>query len=279
MAMGEVYYELTLNPSSHRELFADFLADTLPIGFEETKEGFIVRSEDDLSTIQWGIEQFTEALGQALGTEIDVDMVLQKKRTEDWVRAYQESVTPVDVPPFYVHPSWCDPLPDRINIVIDPALAFGTGHHPTTAACLEAVGRYVRPGEEVIDVGCGSGILSIAACKLGANVDACDTDPVSVGNTLENCDRNDVDLRHIWEGSAAQAATQYDVVIANIVADVLVFIAGELKKLLKPGGRLILSGILDKYEAKILQAYNDMDVVEHIAKEEWVTLVVTAKGT
>ena len=93
-----------------------------------------------------------------------------------------------------------------------------------TASCLEAVGRFVEPGDEVIDVGCGSGILSIAACKLGATVDACDTDPVSVANTLENCEINDVDLRHIWEGSAAKATATYDVVIANIVADVLVFI-------------------------------------------------------
>ncbi len=276
--MDEIYYELTVNPSSHRELFADFLADTLPVGFEETDGGFIVRSEDDLSTLQWGLEQFAEALQKALGSSIDLEMTLEKKRTEDWVRAYQESVTPVDVEPFYVHPTWSDPHPERINIAIDPALAFGTGHHPTTASCLEAVGRFVEPGDEVIDVGCGSGILSIAACKLGATVDACDTDPVSVANTLENCEINDVDLRHIWEGSAAQAAATYDVVIANIVADVLVFIADDLKKLLRPGGRLILSGILDKYEAKIVEAYADMDLAERIAKEEWVTLVVTLKG-
>ena len=276
--MDEIYYELTVNPSSHRELFADFLADTLPVGFEETDAGFVVRSEDDLSTMQWGLEQFAEALQKALGSSIDLEMTLEKKRTEDWVRAYQESVTPVDVEPFYVHPTWSDPNPERINIAIDPALAFGTGHHPTTATCLEAIGRFVEPGDDVIDVGCGSGILSIAACKLGATVDACDTDPVSVANTLENCELNDVDLRHIWEGSAAQATATYDVVIANIVADVLVFIADELKKLLRPGGRLILSGILDKYEAKIVEAYADMDVAERIAKEEWVTLVVTPKG-
>lgn len=278
MGMNEIYYELTVNPTVHRELFADFLADTLPVGFEETDEGFIIRSEDDLETMKWGIEQFAEALQKALGQTIDVDMTLEKKRTEDWVRAYQESVTPVDVAPFYVHPTWDEPRPDRVNIMIDPALAFGTGHHPTTASCLEAVGRSVRPGDTVIDVGCGSGILAIAACKLGADVDACDTDPVSVANTLENCELNEVDLRHIWEGSAAMATGVYDVVIANIVADVLVFIASDLKKRLKPGGKLILSGILDKYEAKILDAYADMDVVERIVNEEWVTLTVTKEG-
>lgn len=276
--MGEVYYELTVNPSVRRELFADFLADTLPIGFEETEAGFIIRSEEDLETMRWGIEQFAEALQKALGESIDLETKLEKKRTEDWVRVYQESVTPVDVDPFYVHPSWDTPRPERVNIMIDPALAFGTGHHPTTASCLEAVGRHVRPDDDVLDVGCGSGILAIGACKLGANVDACDTDPVSVGNTLENCERNDVDLRHIWEGSASTAKGRYDVVIGNIVADVLVLIAADLKVCLKPGGKLILSGILDKYEAKILDAYADMDLVERIVNEEWVTLVVTTKG-
>ncbi len=276
--MSESYYELTVEPSSHRELFADFLADTLPVGFEEPETGFIVRSEEDLETIRWGIEQFAEALQKALGEPVDVDMRLGKKRTQDWVQAYQQSVTPVDVPPFYVHPTWEAPNPGRINIAIDPALAFGTGHHPTTASCLQAVGRVVEAGDKVLDVGCGSGILAIAAAKLGADTDACDTDPVSVGNTLENCDLNGVRLGHVWEGSAAGASRRYDVVIANIVADVLVFIASDLKKVLKPGGRLILSGILDKYEAKILDAYADMAVADRILQNEWVTLIVTDKG-
>lgn len=276
--MDDFYYELSINPSAHRELFADFLADTLPVGFEETEEGFIVRSEEDLATMEWGIEQFAEALQKALGETVDVETRLEKKRSEDWVKAYQQSITPVEIPPFYVYPTWEEPKPERVNIVIDPALAFGTGHHPTTASCLEAVGKYVNPGDEVLDVGCGSGILAIAAAKLGANVDACDTDPVSVGNTLENCDLNEVDLRHIWEGSAGRSGTTYDVVIANIVADVLVFIERDLKKVLRQGGTLILSGILDKYEAKILDAYADMKLVERIVQDEWVTLAVTTKG-
>jgi len=276
--VDEVYYELTVVPSAHRELFADFLADTLPVGFEETEAGFVIRSEEALETMQWGIEQFAEALQKAMGSVVEVQMTLEKKRTEDWVRAYQESVTPADVPPFYVHPTWDDPMPDRVNIRIDPALAFGTGHHPSTASCLEAIGAYVHPGDEVIDVGSGSGILAVAACKMGATTDACDTDPVSVGNTLENCEQNDVDLRHIWEGTITQTDTRYDVVIANIVADVLVMLAGDLKSLLKPEGKLILSGIMDKYEAKILGAYNDMHMEQRIARAEWITLIMTSKG-
>ncbi len=276
--MQEYYYELVVKPSHHHALFSDFLSDTLPVGFEEIDDGFIIRSEDELETIAWGIEQFAEALQKALGQSIDVEIVLNKEKNSDWVRAYQESVTPVEVAPFYIHPTWETPKEERINIVIDPALAFGTGHHPTTASCLQVIANHVKKGMNVIDVGCGSGILTIASAKLGAVVDACDTDPVSVGNTLHNADENGIVLRNVWEGSASMAEARYDVVIANIVADVLVFIARDLKKVLRPGGILILSGIMDKYEDKISKTYGDMKIIERIQQNEWVTLVVTNEG-
>jgi len=276
--MQDYYYEMSVIPSSHRELFADFLSDTVPVGFEETEKGFVIRSEDELDTIAWGVEQFVEALQKALKEEIDVEISVSRKRNSDWVKAYQESITPVEVAPFYIHPTWDKPKEGCINISIDPALAFGTGHHPTTASSLQAVAKYVKEADEVIDVGCGSGILAIAAAKLGASVDACDTDPVSVGNTLENVDENGTVLRNVWEGSASMTKGVYDVVIANIVADVLVFIAGDLKRVLKPGGILILSGIMDKYEDKILKTYADMHIVERISQDEWITLVVSKEG-
>jgi ribosomal protein L11 methyltransferase len=276
--LSEYYYELVVTPSSHLALFGDFLSDTLPVGFEETETSFIIRSEDELDTIAWGIEQFAEALQNALAETVDVELELTKHKNSDWVLAYQESITPVEVAPFYVHPTWDEGKEGMLNIAIDPALAFGTGHHPTTASCLRAVASYVKPENEVLDVGCGSGILAIASAKLGAVVDACDTDPVSVANALENAEQNGVAYRKIWEGSAAQAAQTYDVVIANIVADVLVFIANDLKKRLKSGGTLVLSGILDKYEDKVLKSYYDCAIVERIEQDEWVTLVVTLKG-
>lgn len=276
--MEAYYYELTITPSAHLELFGDFLADTLPVGFEERDGSFIVRSEEELETISWGVEQFKEALEQALGQPIDLEMQLRKEKNSDWVKSYQESITPVEIAPFYIHPTWEQPKEGRLNIMLDPALAFGTGHHPTTAACLEAIASEVKADDEVADIGCGSGILGIAAAKLGAVVDACDTDPVSVGNTLENAEMNGVVFREIWEGSAAGTDKKYDVVIANIVADVLVFIARDLKNLLKKEGTLVLSGILDKYEDKVLRAYEDCTIVRRIQREEWVTLVVSKKG-
>lgn len=272
--MQNTYYSLTVRPSSHHELFSDFLSDTLPVGFEERDDVFIVRSEDDLETIAWGVEQFAEALQKALGQPIDVELIHEKHTNEDWVNTYQQSITPVEVGPFYVHPTWCEGKEGKRNIAIDPALAFGTGHHPSTASCLEAIGLHVKSGHEVIDVGCGSGILAIAVAKMGAHTEACDTDPISVANTKLNAELNSVTLDALWEGSAALAQKQYDVVIANIVADVLVMIHKDLKKLLKENGTLILSGILDKYEVKVLEKYADFAQIERIVQEEWVTLII-----
>ena len=273
--MQEYYHRLVVRPSSHHTLFNDFLADTLPVGFEERDGAFIICDEDELDTIGWGVEQFAQALTKALGETVEVELEFSRHENDDWVAKYQQSITPVEVPPFYIYPTWDAPKEGMHNIVLDPALAFGTGHHPTTASCLQAVAGSVKAGDRVLDVGCGSGILGIAAMKLGAVADACDTDAVSVENSRENAANNGVAFDALWEGSVNQRTLVYDVVIANIVADVLVMLAPQLKAALKPGGTLILSGILDKYEAKVLDAFADMACKERIARDEWVTLALT----
>ena len=275
--MQEHYYELVVKVSSHHSLFSDFLSDTVPVGFEETDEGFIIRSEDELDTIVWGLEQFTEALNKALDETIELECEQSKLQNSDWVEVYQKSISPLAIDKFYIHPTWNEPSKELINIAIDPALAFGTGHHPTTASSLKAVSRYVKKGDSVIDVGCGSGILGIGAMKLGVIVDACDTDPVSVENSIKNAKLNSLEFSNIWEGSCSLSSSKYNVVVANIVADVLTFIAKDLKAAMKEDGLLILSGILDKYETKVLSFYKDCKIVERIAQDEWVTLVLKQK--
>jgi len=272
--MQDYYFELVVKVSSHQDLFSNFLSDTVPVGFEETEEGFIVRSEDNLETIAWGLEQFNEALQKALGEKIELDLTQTKLKNSDWVENYQQSIEPLEIDKFYIHPIWDKPSDTLINIAINPALAFGTGHHPTTATSLKAISQYVKSGDTLLDVGCGSGILGIGAIKLGAVVDACDTDPVSVENSLENAQMNEVQFHKIWEGSSSGVTSTYNVVVANIVADVLTFIANDLKKSLKGDGVLILSGILDKYEDKVLNFYKDFEIVQRIAQEEWVTLIL-----
>jgi ribosomal protein L11 methyltransferase len=272
--MQEHYFELVVKLSSHHSLFSDFLADTLPVGFEEIDNGFIIRSEDELDTIIWGLEQFAEALQKALGENIELECTQTKLKNSDWVEVYQKSIQPLQIDKFYIHPTWDEPSQDLINIVIDPALAFGTGHHPTTASSLRAIAKYVNKDDKVLDVGCGSGILGVGALKLGAIVDACDTDVVCIENSEQNAKLNEVEFANLWEGSCSLAKGSYDVVVANIVADVLTFIANDLKSVLKDDGILILSGILDKYETKVLNFYKDLKVYEKIAQDEWVTLVL-----
>ncbi len=275
--MQEHYFELVVKVSSHHELYADFLSDTLPIGFEESDDGFIIRSEDELDTIVWGLEQFNEALQKALGEVIELECVQKKLKNSDWVKAYQESIEPLVIEKFYIHPLWDEPREDLINIAINPALAFGTGHHPTTSSSLKAISKYVKKGDTFLDVGCGSGILAIGALKLGGVVDACDTDKVSVDNAKENAQMNGVEFRDIWEGSCSVTNKKYNVVVANIVADVLTFIANDLMRALEDDGILILSGILDKYEEKVLNFYKDCEIIQRIAQDEWVTLILKRK--
>lgn len=275
--MQDYYYELVVKVSSYKELFADFLTDTIDVGFEESDDGFTIRSDDELETMAWGLEQFCEALQKALGKTIELEYTHKKLKNSDWVELYQKSITPIEIDKFYIHPTWDAQNPNLVNIVIDPALAFGTGHHPTTASSLRAISKYVKDGDTLIDVGCGSGILGIGAIKLGAIVDACDTDIVSVENSVDNAKLNSVEFANIWEGSCSQSDKKYDVVVANIVADVLTFIAKDLKNALKSDGVLILSGILDKYENKVLNFYKDYEIIEKIAVDEWVTLVLKRK--
>jgi ribosomal protein L11 methyltransferase len=275
--MQDYYYELVVKVSSHHSLFSDFLSDTLPVGFEENDEGFIIRSEDSLDTIEWGLEQFREALQKALNVNIEIECTHTKQKNSDWVQAYQNSIEPLAIDKFYIHPTWDEPSTSLINIAIDPALAFGTGHHPTTASSLKAISKYVNNGDSVLDVGCGSGILGIAAMKLGAKVDACDTDIVSVENSITNAELNNEKFENIWEGSTSGTKSKYDVVVANIVADVLTFIAKDLKAALKDNGILILSGILDKYETKVLNFYKDCEVIQRVPQDEWVTLILKLK--
>lgn len=272
--MQEHYFELVIKVSSHHSLFLDFLADTLPVGFEEIDDGFIIRSEDELDTIIWGIEQFREALQKATGDVIELEYKQSKLKNSDWVKIYQDSIEPLRIDKFYIHPTWDAPDADLINIAIDPALAFGTGHHPTTASALRAIAKYVKKDDRVLDVGCGSGILGVGALKLGAIVDACDTDIVCIENSQVNSELNSVKFNKLWEGSCSFTKDRYDVVVANIVADVLIFIANDLKSVVKENGILVLSGILEKYESKVLKFYQDFEILEKITQDEWVTFIL-----
>jgi len=268
--MQNSYHELTVTlDDQYVDLIADYIMNICDEAVEFGTGKIIIRSENDLTFVKDALL----SLQTDLPSDIHMDFTLEEKENVDWIKAYQESIEPIEAGRFYIFPSWYEPKNDLINIKIDPALAFGSGHHATTYSCLQAISEYVKPNDKVIDVGCGSGILGLAATKLGATVELCDTDPISVDSCKENFRLNEEAYGKLWEGSVDKADSTYDVVIANIIADVLRFLASDLKKAVKPGGYLILSGILDKKEELVKDSFKDLSLEKRTLKDEWVTLV------
>ncbi len=276
--MNEYYYELKITPNKYYELFLDLVMSLSEDALEELDGSIIIRSEEELDEIVAGIEYFTKELETALGEQITCEISLEKIENQNWIQKYKDSIEPVVCGKFYIHPSWYEPKEDKLNILIDPALAFGSGHHETTSSCLDAISSYVKSGDTLIDVGTGSGILAIAATKLGAVCDICDTDSQATENAVINFTSNGVVPNNAWTGSAVISKEKYDFVVANIVADVLIMIHKDLKKVLKDDGILILSGILENYEDKVLKKFEEFEIVERIAKNEWRTLVLKGKN-
>jgi ribosomal protein L11 methyltransferase len=213
------------------------------------------------------VQEIERAASEALSAAaIDAALSVRSVAEEDWAESWKEHF---QVERFgtsiVVVPSWreYDAEPDDVVLRLDPGMAFGTGQHETTRMCLEALERHVRPGLRVLDAGCGSGILSIAAAKLGAAaVHAIDIDPNCVRITRENTRVNGVDAVIRAErvgpdaplGSYAGGA---DIVIANIIARVIVEAAQPLIGAMAPGARLIASGIIGEREAEVTRALTE----------------------
>jgi ribosomal protein L11 methyltransferase len=174
---------------------------------------------------------------------------------QDWVRLTQSQFAPVEITPeFWIVPTWHEPPAQATRFIrLDPGLAFGTGTHPTTRMCLRWIARHAPAGQRVLDYGCGSGILAIAAARFGAaQVDAIDIDPAAVQSTLANAQANGVRLD---AGLPDQARGQYQVVLANILATPLKLLAPLLCSLVAPGGSLVLAGILERQAGELKAAY------------------------
>jgi ribosomal protein L11 methyltransferase len=200
----------------------------------------------------------------------DVERVADR----DWVRATQSQFRPVRLSSrLWVVPTWhAPPDPGAINLIIDPGLAFGTGTHPTTRLCLNWLDANLRGGETVLDYGCGSGILAIAAVKLGAGrTVGVDIDEAALLAARHNAMQNRADVR--FEDARQSASSVYDIVLANILASPLQLLAPLLASAVQSGGQIVLSGILAHQADEVRDAYRewfDMDITQH--DDSWVLL-------
>ena len=286
--MKDFFYEMIVKSANASELFKSFAFELGVTCVEERGDRFIIRDEEDLQNLKFAFEEFKKGLAGSLNLDADLQIEILKKQNKDWLDEYKKGVAPVAVGKFYVRPSWCERSQDGslLDLLIDPALAFGSGHHESTNMCLALLSELARAGMSALDVGCGSGILSIAMKKLGAKVSACDTDEQAVTATQQNAEKNGVQIDKIWLGSVsslkeqssnAAAQPQFDLIVANIIADVILILSADLKKALKPGGKLVLSGILEKYKDRIEQAFSDLNFVQMKKQNEWLSFVYERK--
>lgn len=198
---------------------------------------------------------------------------------QDWERAWMDRFQPMHFGgDLWVVPSWLKaPQPDAVNIILDPGLAFGTGTHATTALCLAWLASHPPVNKDIIDFGCGSGILAIAALKLGArHAHGVDVDPRALAVSHDNAAANHVAARLILGAPDTLASTaQADVVMANILAQPLILLAARLTQLVKPGATLILSGMLENQIDEVGRHYRDHFAWVYQVQDHWAMLVGT----
>ena len=232
---------------------------------------------DGLERDLWHLRAFHGDLVEELATRWVAE--------EDWANAWKQFYTVLHVGErLVVKPRWqeYEPQPDEIVIALDPGMAFGTGTHPTTQLCLEALERQSLKGKNVLDVGTGSGILAIAAAKLGAaRVDALDMDPVAVSAARENvADAGLAEAIDVREGTLPlpAAAARCDVVVANITAQTLIALAPALREAVAPGGRLFACGIIEDKANAALAAFHaaGFELRERRQTGDWVLLEMAA---
>ena len=259
-------------------------------GDQVTLKAYLPKPEEGEEDSGWGrrLESLRARLAGIWGEEEGRERLsLHEVREEDWAEAWKRFYRPIRVSDhLIVVPAWeeYEPDPGELVIELDPGMAFGTGHHPTTFHCLKALVQRVKPGDLIIDIGTGSGVLAIAAAKLGASrVLAIDVDPLAVKIAEENIRKNQVEDRiQLVTGDLLVAtpgvggASEYDLIVANLIADTIKRLAPQAFERIKPGGYLIGAGIIRDRLDEVLSVLKENGfLVEEINETgEWSTVVM-----
>ncbi|MFJ7826840.1 50S ribosomal protein L11 methyltransferase [Psychrobacillus sp. NPDC096623] len=262
---GEIY---SLNPD-------DFPVDGVRVKAYLAETSFLLETVEEIKLAINNLTKFNIDLGHNVVTVQQVD-------EEDWATAWKKYYHPVKISNrFTIVPTWEDyerVNTDELIIELDPGMAFGTGTHPTTVMCLQALEKTVQPASSVIDVGTGSGVLSIGAAKLGASkIHALDLDEVAVKSAIENIALNKVnDIVQVTHGNLLDNVNeQADIVIANILAEIIMTFTDDAFSIVKEGGFFITSGIIatkkEDVRESLLQA--GFEIEEVMMMEDWVTII------
>jgi len=276
------YHEFTIRiPDLFRDMLIRMLAQNGCLGVIEDKDSLIAYfpATNDVDNI------FSElAVQKALLEKVDREHELTFDYNlipdQDWNESWKKGFTALDVGEhFTVLPPWEHKRSGRINLIIDPGMAFGTGHHETTRSCLVLMERYDGKTEKgrFLDLGAGTGLLAIAASKLGyGQVVAVDTDPLAIEAARKNFELNHVVNIELREGSIIEASGTFDCIVANIISSVLILLVHEISSRLKPSGIVIVSGILADQADEVIRAYEQtgLKFIESFPDDKWVSLVL-----
>lgn len=288
----EIEDNIPLTESETKGMFIDILPE-LPPDDGTAKVSFYLDDDDDAETILREVEAGIKELRQYV--EVGEGTILASETEDkDWINNWKQYFKPFTVDHILIKPTW-EEIPkeheDKLLIQIDPGTAFGTGKHETTQLCIRQLEKYVKPGDKVLDLGTGSGILGITALKLGAEyVFGTDLDENAITAVHENLKANDIPKEKfgmiqgniIDEKSVQDAAGYecYDIAVANILADIIIMIQKEVPAHIKKGGIFIASGIIDMKEQAVkdaLSANEAFEILEVTRQGEWVSITAKKK--